>query len=93
VGQSKDLILMQKCSSCLIISASYIIGTGSKNGVLGGDKHKFITIIWGRGLPLRTFVVTQDNVAFSNCTVYHAQKNTTVLFVRNEPIFRSSPER
>ena len=23
-----------------------IIGTGSKNGVLGGDNYKFITIIW-----------------------------------------------
>jgi len=32
---------MRKCSSCLITSVSYIIGTGSKNGVLGGDKHKF----------------------------------------------------
>jgi len=42
---------MPKCSSCLITSASYIIGTGSKNGVLGGDKHKFNTIIWVGGMP------------------------------------------
>jgi len=39
----KDVILMRKCSSCLITSASYIIRTGSKNGVLGGNKHKFNT--------------------------------------------------
>jgi len=38
---------MLKCSSCLIIIASSIIRTGSKNGMLGGDKQKFITIIWG----------------------------------------------
>ena len=30
---------------------SSIIGTGSKNGVLGGDKHNFITMIWGGGKP------------------------------------------
>jgi len=47
----KDVILMRKCSSCLITSVSYIIGTGSKNGVLGGDKHKFNTIIWGGDNP------------------------------------------
>ena len=40
------LILMRKCTSCLITSVSYIIGTGSKNGVLGGNKHKFNTIFW-----------------------------------------------
>jgi len=38
---------MQKCRSCLIIIASSIIGMGSKNGVLGGDKQKIIMIIWG----------------------------------------------
>jgi len=48
----KDVILMRKCSSCLITSVSYIIGTGSKSGVLGGDKHKFNTIIWGGASPL-----------------------------------------
>jgi len=37
----KDLILMWNCSSCLIITASSIIGTGNKNGVLGGDKQVY----------------------------------------------------
>jgi len=44
---------MQKCGSCLIITVSSIIRTGSKNGVLGGNKHNFITIIWGASpLPI-----------------------------------------
>jgi len=37
----KDLILMRNCSSCLIITASSISSTGSKNGVLGGDKQVY----------------------------------------------------
>ena len=46
-------ILMRNCGSYLIIAASWsIIRTTSKNGVLGGDKHKFIMIIWGGASPL-----------------------------------------
>ena len=53
---------------------SSIIGTWSKNGVLGGDKHSFITTIWGRGKlppqippPLLTFlpVPSAADVVFS----------------------------
>jgi len=44
--RSQEKTLMQKCSSCFTLTASSIIGTRSKNGVLGGDKHNFITIIW-----------------------------------------------
>jgi len=47
----KYLILMWKCSSCLKITTSYITGTRSKNGMLGGDKYKFFTIIWGGQAP------------------------------------------
>jgi len=47
VRSQEKTILMWKCGSCLMITASSIIGTGSKNRVLGVDKHNFITIIWG----------------------------------------------
>jgi len=49
VRNQENRTLMQKCSSCVIVISSFISGTGSKNGVLGGDKHKFIMIIWGGG--------------------------------------------
>jgi len=44
---------MRKCGSCLIIglTASSIIGTGSKNVVLGGDKHNYYDNL-GRGQAL-----------------------------------------
>jgi len=39
----EDVILMRKCGICHIITASSIIGTRSKNGVLGGDKQLYYT--------------------------------------------------
>ena len=63
-SQEKDIILMRKCSSCLIISASSIIGKGSKNGVLGGDKQKFITIIWGGASPFPKIHPSQSKCCF-----------------------------
>jgi len=64
VRSEEKTILMRKCSGCLIITAFYIIGTVSKNGVLGGDKHKFITIIWG-GAPSPDSTSSQSQYCFS----------------------------
>jgi len=41
VRNQENRILMWKCSSCLIEITSFINGTASKNGVLGGDKQVY----------------------------------------------------